>query len=219
MLRHMSTPSPVLILGATGRTGRHLVTQTLAAGHTVRAFVRDPQRLDLRHERLELVVGDVLDADAVAKAVHGTRAVLSTLGRDGRDVRPLIEGTRHLIAAMQRSAVARLVCMTSLGAGSTAAKAGLVLRGMIALARLGPSFEAKAVQERELLDSGLDVTLVFAGGLTDGRRTGEQRAARVEDVGPIVLMPPRISRADVADFMLRELATGAHAGQSVCVWA
>ena len=210
---------PVLVLGASGRTGRQLVVQSLAAGHVVRAFVRNPRKLAVSHQRLELVVGDMLDAASIERAVAGTSAVLSTQGRDGRDVRPIAEGTRLLIAAMKRAAVRRLVCMTSMGAGSTAGKAGVVLRGMIALSGLGPSFEAKAVQEQDLHASGLDVTMVFAGGLTDGRLTGTQRVERVEQVGPIIFMPPRISRADVADFMLKELGSSTYAGQSVCVWA
>jgi uncharacterized protein YbjT (DUF2867 family) len=100
-----------------------------------------------------------------------------------------------------------------------ASHAGLLLKAIISLSGLKPSFEAKAVQERELHRSGLDVTLVFAGGLTDGERTGAHRATPVEALGPVVWMPPRISRADVADFMRTELRDGRFRGQSVCVFS
>jgi putative NADH-flavin reductase len=212
------TDLPVLVLGASGRTGRPLVEQALAAGHRVRAFVRTPSKLGLTHERLEFVQGDVLDPQRLARAVSGSSAVLSTLGRDGRDVRPIVDGTRSLIGAMRGAGVRRLVCMSSMGAGSTAAHAGLALKAIIALSGLAPSFQAKAVQEAELHASGLDVTLLFAGGLTNGPHTGRQRVTRVDEVGRVFLMPPRISRADVADGMLTELRVGTWRGQSVCVF-
>ena len=68
------------IFGATGGTGRELVTQALAQGHEVTAFARTPTKLALHHERLRVVEGNVLDYAAVEQAVIGQDAVLCALG-------------------------------------------------------------------------------------------------------------------------------------------
>jgi len=210
---------PVLVLGATGRTGRVLVEQALQSGLALRVLVRDPNKLAGIGTKAEVIVGNVLNAADVARAVSGSGAVLSTLGRDGKDIRPILDGTSHLIAAMASSGVRRLVCMTSMGAGSTAALAGPLMRAMIAFAGLGASFAAKATQERALLTSGLDVTLAFAGGLRDGDKVGRHTVLPVARTPRPLLLPPTIRRADVADFMLRELREHQWSGQSVCVYA
>jgi putative NADH-flavin reductase len=67
------------IFGASGQTGRHLLTQALDAGHNVTAVVRDPTRLPLRHQRLQVLAADPLDPAAIAPAVAGADAVLSAL--------------------------------------------------------------------------------------------------------------------------------------------
>ncbi len=207
----------LLVLGASGRTGRLLVAQALDAGFEVRAYVRTPARLQLDHPRLEKFQGNVLDRARLASALQGVDAVLSTLGRDGRDLSPLLDGTTLIIEAMKAEGVRRLVLMSSLGAGSSRVLSGPLLDGMVWLAGLRPSFDAKGVQERALLASGLDVSIVFAGGLTDGPRTDRVRAASVAQTPRPRFMPPTISRADVAAFMLGEAHARRWSGQSVCI--
>jgi putative NADH-flavin reductase len=68
------------VFGASGQTGRHLIQQALDAGHTVTAVVRDPTRLPIRHQRLQVVTADVLDPAAIQPAVAGADAVISALG-------------------------------------------------------------------------------------------------------------------------------------------
>src|SRR5436190_19893227 len=73
-------PTRVLIVGATGGTGRQLVAQALERGYAVTAFVRDPSRLQLDHPQLTVIQGDVLDYGSVEAAMRGQEAVLSALG-------------------------------------------------------------------------------------------------------------------------------------------
>src|SRR5688500_16845597 len=111
----------VLIVGATGGTGRELVSQALEQGHRVTAFVRSLDRLRLRHERLTLAQGDVLNPAAVEHAVPGQNAVLCALGhkRWFYPNRILSRGTEHLVRAMEKYRVRRLVCETALGIGDS----------------------------------------------------------------------------------------------------
>jgi putative NADH-flavin reductase len=85
------------IFRASGQTGRHLLTQALATGHTVTAVVRNPTRLPIRHQRLKLVVADVLDPAAIQPAVAGADAVISALG-------PQPHGTGHRSSQPRRPA-------------------------------------------------------------------------------------------------------------------
>jgi uncharacterized protein YbjT (DUF2867 family) len=212
------TSQRLLILGASGRTGRPLVRQALDAGFLVRAFVRTPARLEVSHPALEVVQGDVLDAAALRRAVESCDAVLSTLGRDGKDVRPLLAGTQNLITAMREAGVRRLVCMSSMGAGSTSRLAGPVLNVMISMMGLRHSFEAKGQQESWLFESGLEVSLMFAGSLNDSAPTGQPRVTTVAQAPRSFALPPKsVSRADVATAMLREVQARAWVGQPSCV--
>src|SRR5712692_4946670 len=120
-------PTRVLIVGATGGTGRLLVAQALERGYAVTALVRDSSRLQVKHPQLKVIQGDVLDYASVEAAVGGQDAVLSALGhkRFFYPTRILSEGTRNILRAMEINGVPRLVCETSLGLGDSAGRMGL----------------------------------------------------------------------------------------------
>src|SRR5512147_3139820 len=109
----------ILIVGATGGTGRELVEQALERGHEVTAFARRPEAVAVRHERLRVARGDVMDAASVAAAVAGQEAVLSALGHKRwlYPTRILSQGTANVLDAMAKQGVRRFVCETSLGVG------------------------------------------------------------------------------------------------------
>jgi putative NADH-flavin reductase len=194
----------LLVIGATGGTGRALVQQALERGHHVTAFVRNPTRLALRHERLVVTRGNVLDPPSVEAAVRGQDAVLCALGHK-RWLYPnriLSEGTRNLIRAMGSQGVRRLVCETSLGIGDTWGRMGLYYTLFVGVFILPFYFFDKLRQEGLIRGSSLDWIIVRPGALTNGPKRGRLRHG--PDVGHW-LWTVRISRADVADFMLDQL--------------
>jgi uncharacterized protein YbjT (DUF2867 family) len=207
----------VLIVGATGGTGRQLVSQALERGHDVRAFVRAPNRLGIQHQRLTLAQGNVLDYDSVQAAVRGQNAVLSALGHK-RWLYPnriLSTGTRHIVRAMEVHGVRRLVCETALGIGDSRGGAGLYYTLFVAPFILPFYFRDKERQEAIIRASSLEWVIVRPGMLTDGPARGVYReGVRVGHW----LRTCRISRADVADFMLRQLTedTYLHRSPGVC---
>src|ERR1700674_5233463 len=117
----------VLIVGATGGTGRQLLAQALERGYVVTALVRDPATLSVEHPHLTVVRGDALDYSTVEKAVRGQDAVISALGHKRFFVptRILSEGTRNVLRAMETHSVRRFVCETSLGIGDSVGRMGL----------------------------------------------------------------------------------------------
>lgn len=206
----------LLLLGATGRTGRELLTQALERGHQVTALVRDPSRLPTRHERLTVHAGSVTDESAVAAAVAGQDAVLSTLGSSnprellGTDL--MARSMRTVAGAMERTQVRRIVLLSALGAGDSAPTAPGMLRLTFATA-LRSIGRDKAASERVLHDSALDWTVVYPPRLTDGPLT--QRYRRTN--GTRLHGMPAVSRADVAHLMLALLDDESSARSSVVV--
>jgi nucleoside-diphosphate-sugar epimerase len=101
----------ILVLGATGRTGRLVVEQALAAEHTVTAFARDPSKLKLRNDRLTIVNGDAHNVDDLSAALKGQDAVINTIG--GGERKLITSTTEALVEAMQKSGVKRVVAMST----------------------------------------------------------------------------------------------------------
>jgi len=202
-------PARVLVIGATGGTGRQLVAQALERGYAVTALAREPSKLHVSHPQLTVLKGDVLDASSVGAAMRGQDAVLSALGhrRYFYPTRILSEGTRNILSAMEAHAVPRLVCETSLGIGDSAGRMGLYYTFFIIPAILPFYFWDKTRQERMIAESHVEWVIVRPGVLTHGDKRGRSRQGR--HVGSF-LWTVRVSRADVADFMLNQLVSDAY---------
>ena len=199
-------PTRVLIVGATGGTGRQLVTQALECGYAVTAFVRDPSRLQVDHPQLTVIQGDVLDYGSVEAAMRGQEAVLSALGhkRFFYPTRILSKGTRNILRAMEAHSVPRLVCETSLGIGDSVGRMGLLFTFFVIPVILPFYFWDKTRQERMIARSNVEWVIVRPGMLTNGNMRGRYRHGR--HVGGF-FWTVRISRADVADFMLSQIVS------------
>jgi putative NADH-flavin reductase len=191
------------IFGATGRTGRQLLTRALEAGHEVTAFVRDPSKLGVTHSRLRVMQGDVYDASVVEDATKGQDAVLSALGPvRGGPKGVMGAAARNIVAGMKSTGVRRLVTLTGAGVAQPGDEPKLFNRFMSLMLNTFARdvLVDSAEYARIVRASGLDWTIVRVPMLTDGPRTGTYRVGMVGiDDGP------RISRADVAAFMLRQL--------------
>ncbi|QQS42874.1 MAG: SDR family oxidoreductase [Acidobacteriota bacterium] len=200
----IAKPGRLLIIGATGGTGRQLLEQALGRGYSVTALVRDPSKLRLDDPRLKVVRGDVMDPDSLKGPMQGQDAVLSALGhkRFFYPTRILSEGTRNVIGAMKEHGVARLVCETSLGIGNSGFRMGLWYSFIVIPLVLHLYFWDKTRQERLIARSGLDWVIVRPAVLRNGKKKG--RIVHGRDIGNFILTR-RITRADVADFMLDQL--------------
>ena len=193
----------LVIFGATGKTGIPLVKQTLEAGHEVKAFVRSPEKMPVKHERLELIQGDATDPKAVERAVQGVDAVLSALGHakgSPDDVQTV--ATRNIVVAMKRHNVERIVSLTGAGVSDPQDRPKLADRVIkFLLKTLQKSVLEDAENHADVLRrSGLDWIIVRGPMLTEGKHTGKYKVGYIgKDSGM------RVSRADVADFMLKQL--------------
>lgn len=201
----------IVVFGSTGQTGRLLTQQALAGGHEVAAFARDPGRVPLNHDRLTVVRGDVLDAAAVDSAVQGHEAVLCALGVPSRRPPPVLsQGIRYILDAMASHGVRRIVVMSAAGAIREDAGflVGNIFLGLGRRMLRGVYFEHGRMLA-EIVKRDVEWTVVRPVLLTNGPHTGRYRVT-VEGVPRGGL---RISRADVADFMIRQLASDEYVRQ------
>ena len=201
----------VLVIGATGGTGRELVQQALAGGHHVTAFVRNPAKLQIEHANLRVAQGDVLDYATVESAMRGQDAVLSALGhrRFFYPAKIQSEGMRNILEAMKTCDVPRLFCETALGIGSSVGRLGLPYVYLVVPLILPFYFWDKVRQEDLIMASDRDWIIVRPGLLTNRPARGTYRHG--PDAGNY-LWPALVSRADVADFMLKQLKDDTYLG-------
>jgi putative NADH-flavin reductase len=195
------------VFGASGKTGRHLLEQALAAGHTVTAVVRDPARLPVHHhQRLKVVAADVLDPAAIAPAVAGADAVLSTLGPHPPRNRSSImsAATASILAAMHAAGTSRLVVVSAAPVATDDRGTTLgyrLLAGPLLRRLLGGLYADMATMEDTVRRSGTDWTILRPPWLFDGSRTGTWRQAKDANLRG----GNRISRADLAGAILASL--------------
>jgi putative NADH-flavin reductase len=210
-----ATGMQLAIFGGTGQTGRHLVEQALAQGHRVAALAREPARLDLIHDRLTIVQGDVRDAQAVAQTIAGAGAVLSVLGpSDNTPTFAVTKGMDNILAAMQAHGVRRLILSTGAGVRDPQDRPTLLHAFFGALVKV---FSTNVYQDmRRLVDtvraSDVDWTIVRVPMLTDGPRTGQVWSGYVGQA-----MGTRLTRADLAAYMLSQLTDLAHVRQAPAI--
>jgi uncharacterized protein YbjT (DUF2867 family) len=202
-LKNDSAKTKILVLGATGGTGRLIVSQALARGHEVTALVRSPKKAgDLKGAKL--IVGDVRDEKALLEALKGQDGVVSALGTPAspfREVTLLSTTTRALVNAMKAEHVSRLVCVTGIGAGDSAGHGGFLFDNVIFPLLLKKVYADKNRQEAIVRNSGLDWVLVRPSVLNDKNGRGTIRT--LTDLSDF--HGGTISREDVARFVLDQL--------------
>ena len=183
----------LVVLGATGGTGRLVVEQALAAGHTVTALVRSPEKLTIRNSSLRVVAGQATDAGDVAQALEGADAVISTLGGSGSVI---ADSTRAIVAAAPKAGVERVVVLSSSFVERD--RLGAMSRLLTAVA-MGSVIKDKSAGEQLLRQSELDWTVIYASPLTNGPATG---SVEVLPEGTKRRITERMSRADVAAWLV-----------------
>ena len=194
----------ILIIGGTGKTGRHLINQCLERGLIVTVLVRKPAKLKIHDPNLRIIKGDVLELERMEEAFTGQEAVLCALGHKRYFIRTniLSRGTKNILYAMKKHSIRRLICITALGINDSKFRLGLYYTLFTIPFILYFYFKDKAKQEALIEDSDMDWTIVRPAQFIPGPR--RERYKTGPEIGhPIITK--LISRADVAHFMLEEL--------------
>jgi uncharacterized protein YbjT (DUF2867 family) len=193
----------ILVLGATGPTGRQIVSQAIDRGYDVTALVRSPRKAaDLKGAKL--VVGDARDEKALRQAIKGRDAVISALGTPAspiRDVTLLSTANQALVKAMNAELVSRLITVTGIGAGDSKGHGGFLFDKMIFPLLLRNVYADKDRQEAIIKNSGLEWTIVRPSILNN--KTERKAIRTLTDLN--AFNGGSISRADVARFLLDQV--------------
>jgi putative NADH-flavin reductase len=193
----------ILIFGASGATGQKLVSQALNLEHLVTAFVRNPSKLSITSDRVKIFKGDVTDYQSVESAIGNQDAVISALGASSPFKRDftLIKGIQNIVTAMTKGNVRRLIYQSFLGVKENRKELGFLINTVVptVLRNIIVDHEAK---EHIIVNSSINWTIVRCSMLTNGLFTGDYRDGEHITSASILAS---ISRADVADFMLKQL--------------
>jgi putative NADH-flavin reductase len=193
----------ILVFGASGRTGKELVKQGLEHDHSLTAFVRTPSKLQIAETDLAVVQGDIVDRRAVEAAVRGHDAVVCALGAPSLLTRDpaVVVGMHNILLSMELEGVRRLSYLSADTVRDARYQLSPLRKLFVPLIFRSSSADHELI-EAMIKSSRLDWTIVRPPMLTNGTRGGiYQRGERIEPRWMI----PRVSRADVAAFMLREL--------------
>jgi putative NADH-flavin reductase len=197
----------IVIFGASGRTGLELVNQALGQNHSVVAFVRNPAKFQIQHKNLSIARGDVLNKEQVENAVGGSEGVLFAVGGKPWEKRPVCtEGIKNVITAMQKHNARRLIVESAYGVKDT--RKGIY--GRLLWVIIKEIMKDKENMEDAVAESQLEWVIVRPTILTKGSKMGTYRVGHDLHLGIL----PKISRADVADFMLNQLQDNTYIHQT-----
>jgi len=199
----------VLVFGATGKTGSLVVEHALAQGHKVTALVRSAKKIT--RPEVNVVVGDATNPGDVLKAMDFQDAVIDTIGGTTPYKTTQLESDsiRGIISGMKSKAVSRLIVVTMMGLGDSRAQAPWWYKHLLMTTFLRGSTNDKAAVESEVRASGLRYVIVRPPILTETPATGT-----VKVIGPGAT-GHKISRADLANFLVDQLSDDRHIGQAV----
>jgi len=203
----------ILVLGGTGRTGSHVIDKALAAGHVVHVLARRPEAVTLQHDNLTVFNGTPENADELNAAIAGCDAVIATLNNARSSDSPfgkivnsatlLTDIFGHLIAAMNKHGVRRIVQLGATGAGDSFATSPWIFRQFIKRTNLGVAYRDHEGVEAALAASGLDWTVGRAVGL--GKKTGAVTESYVINGKSQPKPSMQIARESVAEWMVAAL--------------
>ena len=201
----------VLVIGAAGKTGRLAVERALTAGHAVTAFVHDAN--EFQGNEAKVVQGDVKDAEAIAKAVAGQDAVIDTLGGHTpyKDTDLERRAANNILAAMKSNGVRRLVVVSMLGIGDSKAQTGFFYGSLMMPTFLRGATKDKEAMETEVKASDVDFVLVRPPFLSDDEPLGSVAVVEGE------ASTKKITRADLAEFLVEQLTSDQYLHQAVTV--
>jgi uncharacterized protein YbjT (DUF2867 family) len=209
----------ILILGATGRTGRHVITEALKRGHRVSAIARDPEKLGDEH--IDVFRGTPYDYETVEKALEGCDAVINTLNISRRSDNPwaplaapadlISKAADNALKAMEKKGIRRYVALSTIGAGRSWKKIPLLLKIIVSVSNLRFAFRDHGKQEEILENSPADYTICRAPMLTNeislSAAVAKPEAEKPENM--------YLSRNAAAEFFIRIIDSNEHIRQTI----
>lgn len=202
----------ILVIGGTRGIGKELIHLLIEEHFEVTVLVRNPVKVTLENPHLRIIQGDVRDAVKVSEVARGQDGICSSIGVPitFKPVDLFSTAAANLTAAVKENPGQKLVVVTGIGAGDSKGHGGFLYDAIFKPLLLRTIYEDKDREEALIQESGVEWLLVRPAGLTNGIRTGNYRV--INDLSGVVAK--RISRLDVADFIVKQLKDSTHFGQT-----
>jgi putative NADH-flavin reductase len=202
----------IAIIGASRGIGSELLKAAIEESHEVTALVRDPATLNISNPGLKVIKGDILDPSSVAAAITGQEAICVCIGipPTRKPVDVFSRGTQNIIDAIGKESNQKLILVTGIGAGDSKGHGGFFYDRILNPLLLATNYADKDRAESIVKASNVEWLIVRPGFLTNDPRTGKYRV--IENLSGVTA--GKISRADVADFILKQLASPTHFGKT-----
>ena len=202
----------ILIIGATRGIGLQVLQQALAKDHEITVLARSPQKLGIEHVRLQVIEGDIRDDRIVGSATEGQDAVISCIGimPTRKPVSVFSTGIKNILVSMNKNSVRLLISVTGIGAGDSRGHGGFFYDKIFQPLLLKSIYEDKDREEALIKESKVNWIIVRPGFLTNGPETGTYRV--LTDMTGV--KAGKISRADVAHFILKQLDSSEYSSQT-----
>ena len=193
----------IAIIGASRGIGKALLETVLAEDHDVTVLARHPEKIENSHPRLKIVAGDVLNSGDVENLAKDQDVICSCIGSPitFKPVELFSKAAKNITAAVQKNPGQRFIAVTGIGAGDTEGHGGFLYDKIFKPLLLKTIYEDKNREEEIIKASGIDWLIVRPAGLTNGKHTGTYRV--INDLTGVTAR--RISRLDVADFILSQI--------------
>jgi uncharacterized protein YbjT (DUF2867 family) len=211
----------ILLLGATGRTGKHIIEEALKRGHKISAIARNPEKL--KDFNIEITQGTPYDYETVEKAISGCEAVINTLNVSRQSDNPwapltapidmISKSASNAIKAMEKAGMKRFVALSTLGAGRSWKTTPLILKCIVSISKLKHAFRDHGKQEEMLENSAMDYTICRAPMLSaDINHTGVVATAESEKPAHMYL-----SRNSAAEFFIQIIENKEHIRETISI--
>jgi putative NADH-flavin reductase len=202
----------ILVIGATRGIGKSLVECALKENNEVSVLARNPDKIVTKHRLLNVIKGDILDSDTITRVVQEQEAVCSCVGVPitFKPVELFSRGAAHVIQAIRHNPGLRYIAVTGIGAGDSRGHGGFLYDRIFKPLFLKTIYADKDKEERLIKNSDTKWLIVRPAALTNGPRTGAYRV--LHDLDGIKIS--RVSRLDVADYILKQLKNPSDFGKT-----
>lgn len=202
----------ILIIGATRGIGKALLEIALEDNFDVTVLARIPEKISISHRQLRVVKGDVLETESIEAVASGQDAICSCIGVPitFKPVDLFSIAARNILTAVQQNPGQKYIAVTGIGAGDSKGHGGFLYDKVFKPLLLKTIYADKDREEEIIKSSGVDWIIVRPAGLTNGKRTGDYQI--INDMKGVTAK--RISRLDVADFILKQLKNPTQLGKT-----
>jgi uncharacterized protein YbjT (DUF2867 family) len=204
----------ILLLGATGRTGRHIIEEAIKRGHKISAIARNPEKL--KDFKIDITQGTPYDYETVEKAITGCEAVINTLNVSRKSDNPwallaapkdmISKSASNAIKAMEKVGIRRFIALSTMGAGRSWKRTPIILKIIVSISNLKYAFLDHGKQEELLENTSLDYTICRAPMLSP----------KINNTGAIATMESEkpanmyLSRNSAAEFFINIIENNEH---------